>query len=395
MTQARIVRLGDICRQDRSTIKPGEREDLRYVGLESIESGTGRIQHGELSKTPHAPLGGSFRFDGGHVLYGKLRPYLNKVALPDAEGKCSTEIVPLRPADDVDRRYLAYFLRAPQTAGRIAKKSSGARMPRADMDYVLGLRLRLPQLDEQRRIVELLSCAEGIVRLQREARGKAAQLNPALFIELFGDPTVNPKQWPRATLGELLRSGPQNGLYKHRSSYGSGTPILRIDAFYDGEMRDMTQLKRLRLEPHEAERFALARDDIVINRVNSLEYLGKSALVPALDETTVFESNLMRLVLDTGLVAPRYLIALLQTPQAKQHFRAHAKHAINQASINQQDVRSLPVMLPPLPVQLAFGRYADAAASIVAKQAAAQRAAEMNFDALLAEMIGREDSGEK
>ncbi|MEJ7688038.1 MAG: hypothetical protein WKG52_14205 [Variovorax sp.] len=124
MKQASVVRLGDICRQDRITIKPGEREDLRYVGLESIEAGTGRLQHNLPSKPAHAPRANSFRFDEGHVLYGKLRPYLNKVALPDAEGKCSTEIVPLRPCADVDRRFLAYFLRAPQTAARIAARSS-------------------------------------------------------------------------------------------------------------------------------------------------------------------------------------------------------------------------------------------------------------------------------
>ncbi|MEJ7687691.1 MAG: hypothetical protein WKG52_12255, partial [Variovorax sp.] len=157
-----------------------------------------------------------------------------------------------------------------------------------------------------------------------------------------------------------------------------------IDAFHDGEVHDIASLKRLRLDAPETERFALAPDDIVINRVNSPEYVGKSALIPPLAETTVFESNLMRLTLDSRRIAPRYLIALLQTPAARQHFQSHAKHAINQASINQQDVRSLPVMLPPLEAQLAFVRYANAAASIVAKQQAALRVAQANFATLLA-----------
>ncbi|MEJ7688037.1 MAG: hypothetical protein WKG52_14200, partial [Variovorax sp.] len=90
------------------------------------------------------------------------------------------------------------------------------------------------------------------MRLHGEALGKAAQLSPALFAKLFGDPVADLQRWPRVPLGELLVRGPQNGLYKHRSDYGSGTPILRIDAFYDGEVRDIASLKRLRLDAPEA-----------------------------------------------------------------------------------------------------------------------------------------------
>ena len=97
-----VVCLRDVCAQDRETIKPGDRPELRYIGLESIESNTAQFVKGELSKTPESPQANSFRFGMQHVLYGKLRPYLNKVALPDFEGKCSTELVPLRTSPTID-----------------------------------------------------------------------------------------------------------------------------------------------------------------------------------------------------------------------------------------------------------------------------------------------------
>jgi type I restriction enzyme S subunit len=100
---------------------------------------------------------------------------------------------------------------------------------------------------------------------------------------------------PPASLGDSIVGGPQNGLYKHSSSYGEGTPILRIDGFYGGLIDDAASLKRLRLTSEELEKYRLRPDDIVINRVNSPEYLGKSALVPFMKEPTVFESNMMRL----------------------------------------------------------------------------------------------------
>lgn len=384
-----LVFLRDVCQQDRKTVRPGEHADLRYIGLESIEAGTGLLAQGELSKTPDDPQANSFAFGPAHVLYGKLRPYLNKVLVPDFEGKCSTEIIPLLPTESLDRRYLAYFLRSPATVARISAKVAGARMPRADMDFVLGMELALPPLAEQRRIVDLLSRAEGILRLRRQAQAKAQAIIPALFLDLFGDPATNPKGWPACSLGKLLRNGPTNGLYKHKSAYGSGAPILRIDAFYDGKVRDLAQLKRVALDSEvERNRFALTPGDIVINRVNSPEYLGKSAIIPALSEPTVYESNMMRFAVDEQRVRPEFIIGLLQQAVARRHFLAHAKHAINQSSINQQDVKSLPVIVPPLALQEQFAERVAAMESILAQQTTALHQAQASFDALLARSFG-------
>ena len=380
MTQ---VALRDVCVQARDQIRPGERTDLKNVGLESVEAGTGAFVDGELSKTPEDPRAASFHFDERHVLYGKLRPYLNKVVAPNFEGKCSTELVPLLPGDSLDRLYLAYFLRSKATVEAVVARTAGARMPRADMSHLLGLRIPLPTLLEQKRVVDLLSRAEGIVRLRREAQRKAAELVPALFLDMFGDPASNPKGWPVVELGDLIVDGPQNGLYKHKSLYGDGTPILRIDGFYDGVVNDLASLQRVRLTPEEIERYGLTSGEIVINRVNSPEYLGKSALIPDLHEPTVFESNMMRLRLDTERIAQRFAIVSLQMDATRKQILASAKHAINQSSINQQDVRALRFSLPPIALQNRFSAKAGAVRGIAAQQATALATAEATFDALL------------
>lgn len=91
MTQ---VALRDVCVQVRDQIRPGERTDLKYVGLESVEAGTGAFVDGELSKTPEDPRAASFYFDERHVLYGKLRPYLNKVVAPNFEESAQLNLSP-------------------------------------------------------------------------------------------------------------------------------------------------------------------------------------------------------------------------------------------------------------------------------------------------------------
>jgi len=82
--------------------------------------------------------------------------------------------------------------------------------------------------------------------------------------------------------------------------------------------------RRLSVTDAELSRFKLTNDDVVINRVNSLEYLGKSAIVRGLSEPTVYESNMMRFSLKKSIMLPDVCIALLQTPDTKQQILAKA-----------------------------------------------------------------------
>lgn len=306
-----------------------------------------------------------------------------QVAKPLAFNQDIKAVIPVSEA--VDPHYLYWFLRsqARNVVTRGVKK--GATVHSVQSGFIENLQVPMRPREDQRRIVDLLARAEGIVRLRREAQQKAADLIPAIFIDMFGDPATNSKGWPVVPLGEVIKRGPSNGLYKHKSAYGAGTPILRIDGFYDGVITGLSQLKRVQLEDEdELRRFALVEGDIVVNRVNSPEYLGKSAIVPRLAEPTVFESNMMRFGVDGSRVLPEFVIALLQQPASRRHLLANAKHAINQSSINQQDVKSVPVPLPPVALQQAFAQRIATVASIRGQQAEATSTAQASFDALLA-----------
>jgi type I restriction enzyme S subunit len=185
-------------------------------------------------------------------------------------------------------------------------------------------------------------------------------------------------------------AGPQNGLYKPSADYGLGTPILRIDAFYDGVVTKLGALKRVRLSEKEHELYELRSDDIIVNRVNSMEYLGKSALIPKLDEPTVFESNMMRFEVDGQRVEPCYVVEFLQSMFVKAQILTAAKHAVNQSSINQQDVQGFRINVPPIAMQREFRRRVTA----VEKLEATQRASLSGMDMLFAVLQHRAFRGE-
>lgn len=146
----RCVRLSDVCHYDK--IK-NTSPNLPYVGLEHIESNTGKFL-GEL--TPTEVLSSTFHFSDTHLLYGRLRPYLNKALLPTFEGHCSTEIFPISVHEEITREYLFYWITKKSIVKRIDETWTGARMPRANMTQVLEFEIPLPPLSKQQEIVSTL-----------------------------------------------------------------------------------------------------------------------------------------------------------------------------------------------------------------------------------------------
>lgn len=138
--------------------------------------------------------------------------------------------------------------------------------------------------------------------------------------------------------GNLYRETPQNGIYKPSTLYGSGTDIIRIDNFYSGKLLSSQGFKKVRLSQVEIEKYKVENDQILINRVNSIEYLGKSGLIKKLSVPTVFESNIMKITLMNSLCSSQYIVHYLTSVLGIREIRKNAKHAVNQASINQTDV---------------------------------------------------------
>lgn len=144
-------KLGEVVELDKTQHKPNNA--LPYVGMEDIESDTGNFIG---SKEPRKVKSSTFHFNVSHVLYGRLRPYLNKVLLPDFEGHCSTEVFPLKPNSEVAREFLFYWVSLNSTKDKINATCTGARMPRANMNDVLTFEFFYPSLNVQNIIVQNL-----------------------------------------------------------------------------------------------------------------------------------------------------------------------------------------------------------------------------------------------
>ena len=316
----------------------------------------------------------------GTVLFSS-RASIGKIGIASVSLTTNQGFANLIPRPGLESRYLAWCLHF--HSDRIADLAGSTTFKEVAKSALKRFRIPIPPLSEQRRIVEILDQADHLRRRRADADAKTERILPALFIKMFGDPRTNPRRLPIIELGGVISEGPQNGLYKPASSYGKGTKILRIDGFYSGEVSNLDGLKRLKIAPEEIAKYGLKESDIVVNRVNSEEYLGKSAIIPSLSEPVVFESNMMRFTVDTSQVLPGFVVAHLQTSFTKAEILSKAKRAINQASINQQDVRSLTILLPPLVDQKRFVIASSKVRTLLSRSESERVKLEILFDSLI------------
>lgn len=348
----------------------------------------------------------------GDVLLCKINPRINRVwkvsQFTDNELIASSEWIIIRN-NHIDANYLMYCFQSKYFREFMLSNVSGVggSLMRAQPKYVQTYPIPLPPLSEQQRIVErieelFVKLDEAKERLQEVADSfavrKAAILHKAFTGELTKqwrlENGVSDESWEESNLGSFIACGPQNGLYKPKSSYGDGIRIIRIDAFYDGVIEQWDELKRLRLDENEIECYSLNLNDILINRVNSMQYLGKSALVRELKDICVFESNIMRLSVDESRIYPEFLSSFLNSQMGLNELRKNAKQAVNQASINQQDIKNVIINLPTLPEQHEIVRLID---DLLARERSAQQATEQalaSIDLMKKSILARAFRGE-
>ena len=144
-----IAELSEIVHPDRPRHLPSAFPDLPFVGMEHVEAHSMQL----LGTVPARTMKSSaVHFWPGDVLYGRLRPYLNKVVQPDFEGLCSAEFIVFPPSTVLDSRYLKYLLNSADFVSFASHLNEGDR-PRVDFQQIGTYKVPLPPLAEQRRIV--------------------------------------------------------------------------------------------------------------------------------------------------------------------------------------------------------------------------------------------------
>jgi type I restriction enzyme S subunit len=262
----------------------------------------------------------------------------------------------------------------------------GATVHSLSSGFLEALPFRLPPLDEQRRIVSLLDRAAEIRRRANAARAKARAIIPALFLDMFGDPATNPKGWPMGMVGDILDSA-SYGTSQKAGDSGAGLPVIRMgNVTMDGRL-DTDDLKYVELTEQDREKAELLEGDLLFNRTNSKELVGKTGMWDGRFEAVV-ASYFIRLRVRHERIVPAYLWAFFNTSHMKRVLFQTARGAIGQANINAKELRAFPVAVPSLPLQAAFAEQVQRLEATARALDTAAAKAEAMATALSAEVFG-------
>jgi len=216
-----------------------------------------------------------------------------------------------------------------------------------------GFPLLVPPFTVQQRIARVVREQMAAVERARAAAGarlEAAKALPGAYLRnLLHRPTHQP--WPSRRLGDLLRET-RNGLYKPEQFYGAGTPVVKMFNIgrFDGAWY-LERLDRVRVSPEEMASYSLEVEDLVVNRVNSRELVGKCAVIGQDLVGCVFESKNMRIRIDPASAVPGYIALWLNGIKGREQIQRRLRQIVGMATINRSDIETLQVDLPPLPDQ--------------------------------------------
>jgi len=212
------------------------------------------------------------------------------------------------------------------------------------------LTIPVPPLAEQRRIADVLDRAEAVRARRRAALAELDALTQSIFLDMFGDPSTNPKGWPIRMIGDLLESASYGT--SEKSALTGEIPVLRMNNITrTGEM-DFTDLKFMDLEPAHFDRFLVRTGDVLFNRTNSPDLVGKTGVFRE-TKPMAYAGYLIRLRPNRDN-NPEYLSAFLNTRYSKCMLRGMCKSIIGMANINATEIQAMNIPQPPLLLQHEF-----------------------------------------
>jgi type I restriction enzyme, S subunit len=263
----------------------------------------------------------------------------------------------------------------------------GATVHSLSNGYLEGLRFALPPPKEQRRIVALLDRAAEIRRRAAAARAKARAILPALFLDTFGDPATNPKRWPIVPLGGVIEriTGGKNLL---AGSGSSRYRIMKVSAVTSGVLRP--EESKPAPDGYEPAPEHLVREgDFLFSRANTRELVGAVGVANKPPEGLLLPDKVWRIEWDHNRIAPAYAYSLLRTSEIRRIFAVIASGTSDSMkNISQAKLSRVPIGVPPVTLQTAFGKQVLRIEELYRSLAATAAKAETMAVALSAEIFG-------
>lgn len=344
----------DVAEISGKSLLPEDSTVYNFVGLEHIESNTGKLIGFEPTMGKNIKST-KVTFLKGMVLYGKLRPYLNKVWVAEFDGVATTEILPFS-ADGgmLIPKYLAYYLRSPEFVATVDLNTSGARMPRATSKFFNDVaKIPLPPLPEQTRIVAKLDALferidQAIGLLEKNIR-LTGELMAAVLGEVFGKlKGDNSIVKPVEKIAEV-KGGKRIPLGTKLSDEKTNHPYLRVTDFNERGSIEMNSLKYISESIFsQIRRYTITSNDLYISIAGTI---GRTGIIPKeLDGANLTENAAKLVIKQPDKLRLKYLFFFTLSTHFKEQAGLATK-AVAMPKLALTRLQKIQVPIPSIDVQ--------------------------------------------
>lgn len=353
------VPLKDLVEATRPRVSPGDADGLPFIGMDHVEAQTMRL----LGTVPASTMkSAAVRFEPGDVLYGRLRPYLNKVYRPDFRGLGSAEFIALTPSERLDGEYLRYLLNSADFVQFATSLNTGDR-PRVDFKQIGAYPVPLPSLDVQRGVVDAIevqiSRIDAAVASLKRAQSGMQQFVAATLQAVYEQRLIPPRdghagRWPHLPLASVLAVPLRNGHSAKRTPTGT-VRTLTLTAVTQSDFSE-ANTKLTEADPIKVADLWLRPGDILIERSNTPDLVGTASMYRGPENFAVFPDLMIRARLAPG-ASPDFVELMIRAPSSRRYFRSKAQGiAGTMPKIDQSTVANLSIPMPPRDIQDAIVR---------------------------------------
>ena len=370
--------MGNAFRKGDLTVLPESLDGpVTYLGLENITQNTGEIEGGVVTEKPADIKSLKNVFKPRDILYGKLRPNLNKVWLADRKGICSTDIFVIEAIEGTtDPALYAYLFRSSRFNDAVMGQLKGAQLPRIGWSSFAELQIPLPPLEVQK---EIVAETEGYQKVINGARAVLDHYRPHIPIH---------PDWPMVRIDSV--ASVQGGVQKTRDRQPKRhhRPYLTVRNVQRGYL-DLSQVERFEVSPAELDRLRLVPGDILIVEGNgSCDQIGRSSIFDIAGEEWIHQNHLIRVRLDRVRAVPHFISVFLNSQPGRDQMLAHAVTSSGLYTLSVGKIESMLVPLPPLATQQAIVAEIEAEQALVAANRELITRFEQKIQATLARIWG-------
>jgi len=287
----------------------------------------------------------------GAILLTSRAP-IGNVAIVGREMCTNQGFKSLIPGKDVDSLYLYYGIK--NNSERLKNLGNGATFKEVSKKIVESFEIPLPPLKEQRRIAAILDKADTIRRKRQRTIELTETFLRSMFLDMFGDPVTNPKEWKMAELGSVAQIA--SGVTKGRRFRDKETvlvPYMRVANVQDGHI-DISDVADIEVLKSDIKKYALEDGDILLTEGGDPDKLGRGAVWEGWISPCIHQNHIFKVRVNQDFLLPEFANAIIGSDRGKRYFLRSAKQTTGIASINMTQLKGFPILIPPRELQAEY-----------------------------------------